>query len=52
VDWKGAAKIRDIIVHQYGSINIEILRDTAIKDIPALKEECLRIVNELGEDHQ
>jgi uncharacterized protein with HEPN domain len=50
VDWKGAAKMRDILVHQYGSVDVNILRDTVIGDIPILREECRRILKELKKD--
>jgi len=44
VDWRGAAKMRDMIAHQYGSVDIEILRDTVLNDIPQLKKECHNIL--------
>jgi len=47
VDWRGAAKMRDIIAHQYGPLNIKILKDTVLNDIPKLKNGCQSILDEM-----
>ena len=47
VNWRGAAKMRDIIAHQYGSLNIKILRDTVINDIPKLRNGCQNILDKM-----
>jgi len=32
--------MRNIVVHDYGNVNLEIILGVAIRDIPALKEFC------------
>jgi uncharacterized protein with HEPN domain len=41
-DWSYVAKLRDVIAHQYGVVDLHILWETSIKDIPQLKIICER----------
>ncbi len=44
--WSKIRGIRNIVVHDYGSIDLEILWDVANNDIPALKTFCERLLDE------
>ena len=46
VPWKQIKGMRDIIGHGYGSININQVWETALKDIKPLKDYCQKILNE------
>ena len=43
--WREIKAMRNIAAHNYGEIDIDILWETAISDIPNLKEYCERIIN-------
>ncbi|MFZ4677134.1 MAG: DUF86 domain-containing protein [Nodosilinea sp.] len=36
IPWKQMAGLRDIIVHEYDDINLEIIRDVAELELPAI----------------
>ena len=40
IQWNAIWGLRNIIVHAYGSIKLNILWDVVIEDIPALKQFC------------
>ena len=42
VDWRGWAGLRDIVAHQYFSLEIERLRPTLVGELPAL----LRVIEQ------
>lgn len=43
--WREIKAMRNIAAHNYGEIDADILWETAIDDIPCLKEYCERIIN-------
>jgi uncharacterized protein with HEPN domain len=45
VDWKRMAGIRDVIIHDYFSLDFEIIWDTIQSDIPELKKHIEKIVD-------
>jgi len=47
VNWRGAAGLRDIIVHQYFGLDTEILWDAASVHIPRLLDAARRLQQEL-----
>jgi uncharacterized protein with HEPN domain len=47
VDWKKAAGLRDIVVHEYFGINKDIIWDVIRNKIPELKREVKKILKEI-----
>ena len=45
IQWNAIRGLRNIVVHAYGSIRMDILWDTITVDIPVLKEFCERQLN-------
>ena len=43
--WREIKAMRNIAAHNYGEIDIDILWETAIGDIPNLKVYCEKIIN-------
>lgn len=43
--WREIKAMRNIAAHNYGEIDIDILWETAVGDIPSLKEYCKCIIN-------
>jgi uncharacterized protein with HEPN domain len=51
IPWKDMRGMRNIFAHDYDAIKIARLWDTIIDDLPALREECLRILEDLGREY-
>lgn len=47
VDWKKAAGLRDIVVHEYFGINRDIIWDVITNKIPELEKEVKKILKEI-----
>ncbi|UCH82108.1 MAG: DUF86 domain-containing protein [Nitrospiraceae bacterium] len=47
VDWKKAAGLRDIVVHEYFGINKDIIWDVITNKIPKLEAEVKKILKEV-----
>lgn len=47
IPWIEIRALRNVLVHSYGEIDWEKIWDTAVNDIPKLKEECLEIQKDL-----
>ncbi len=47
VDWKKAAGLRDIVVHEYFGINEDIIWDVISNKIPELEKEVKKILKEI-----
>lgn len=46
VQWGPMKAMRNLVAHNYGGMNREIIWETAITDIPALKDFCDEILKE------
>lgn len=46
VDWKGLAGFRDVLIHQYDKIDIELVWEFFEDDIPPLKQAMLDFLNQ------
>jgi uncharacterized protein with HEPN domain len=47
VEWSKISKFRDVIAHQYGNIDLQIVWKTSVSLIPELKIRCESIINDL-----
>lgn len=48
IPWNEMTGMRDILIHKYFGIDLELTWEVVIKDIPGLKGKFLRIRNDLG----
>jgi len=46
IDWAGFAKMRDRLIHKYFRVDLNIVWDTALNDIPDLESKVRLILHE------
>jgi uncharacterized protein with HEPN domain len=47
IPWKDMAGMRDVIIHSYDNVNLRIVWDVVIRDIPCLKPQIQQIQEDL-----
>lgn len=48
VHWQSAISLRNILVHDYSRVDYSILWDTAKEDLPVLKKQIQKILEEIS----
>ena len=44
VDWRAIIGLRNIIAHEYGNVDTEVLWEIVDEDIPVLRKQCAKIM--------
>lgn len=52
IPWRGMAALRDVLIHQYDRVRLDLVWTTVIDGLPALKEAIIRVLPPLDELEQ
>lgn len=52
VDWKGLAGFRNVLVHDYLGVDLDLVHRAVERDVPTLKTACRRCSRALGTEHE
>ena len=52
IPWKQARKMRNIIIHDYDHVDFEKVYYTSTKDLPLLKQELLKVKNDIKQIYE
>lgn len=50
VTWKDMAGMRDVLIHRYSHVDLELVWDVIQDDIPKLKKQIANIIQDLEEE--
>lgn len=48
VDWREVVSMRNVMIHDYFEVNVEVVWDTIKEDLPKLKSQIQDIIDKLG----
>lgn len=46
IDWKSPADMRSVLIHGYFGVDLKVVWDTVVNDLPKLKEQVKKILEE------
>lgn len=46
IPWKQVRGMRNVVAHAYGTIDVEVLWEAILEDIPPLKNDCLQLLQD------
>lgn len=52
INWKEIRGMRNVVVHHYGDIEVDILWNTSIEDIKIIKEFCIKELHPFFENNE
>ena len=47
VPWRDAAGLRDVVVHEYFGVSLEVIWGVAVRELPSLKQHILHVREKL-----
>lgn len=50
VKWRSAIGLRNVAVHEYFSVNFEVVWETATQDVPLLRQQVAAILEAIAKD--
>jgi len=52
IEWKKIMGARDVMIHAYFNVDLDVVWDIIKKDLPILKKQILKIKDDLGLNHK
>lgn len=50
ISWHAVISMRNRLIHNYGNVDLDIVWQVVIQDLPELIKELIKITNEVGND--